>query len=148
MKLHYVTLLAAACFAFAAPGAAAQEAARAKIDPNLPIEAQSNADSFRIERDRPNLARDYVQQPPLVPHPVANYRITKNFNQCLDCHSWTKYQQAGATKVSVNHFKDRQGRELGHISPARYFCTQCHVPQTEAADLVPNTFKRAQGLRH
>lgn len=136
-----------ACLAGAAPHAGAQQAARVKVDRNTPVEALSSADTFRVERDRPPLPRDYVQQPPLVPHPIANYRITQNFNQCMDCHSWSRYQQAGATKVSLTHFKDREGTELGNISPRRYFCTQCHVPQTETRPLVENTFKRAEGLK-
>lgn len=146
MKKRYVHLLVAACLALGAWSTAAQEA---KTDPDtsVSVEARSNADTFRVERDRSNIPRDYVQQPPLVPHAVANYRITKNFNQCMDCHSWATYQQKNATKVSLTHFKDREGTELANISPRRYFCTQCHVPQTETRPLVENTFKRAEGLR-
>ena len=55
--------------------------------------------------------------------------------------------ETGATKVSLTHFKDRDGRELSNISPRRYFCTQCHVPQTDAKPLVDNTFQRARGLQ-
>ncbi|VEH65678.1 diheme cytochrome c NapB [Rodentibacter pneumotropicus] len=32
-------------------------------------------------------ALNYVNQPPMVPHSVANYQVTKNVNQCLNCHS-------------------------------------------------------------
>ncbi|MGZ8197685.1 MAG: nitrate reductase cytochrome c-type subunit [Burkholderiales bacterium] len=148
MKTRPFNLIAtAACVAVFSLGASAQEASKAKVDPNTPVEARSNADTFRVERDRSNIPREYVQQPPLVPHSIRDYRITQNFNKCMDCHSWTKYQQANATKVSITHFKDRDGTELGNISPRRYFCTQCHVPQTETRPLVENTFKRAEGLR-
>lgn len=148
MKTRPVILLATvvwlAAFSF---GAAAQEAAKVRADPNTPVEALSNADTFRVERDRSPIPRDFVQQPPLVPHPIKDYRITKNFNQCVDCHSWSRYQQTGSTKVSITHFKDRDGIELSNISPRRYFCTQCHVPQTETRPLVENTFRRAEGMR-
>jgi len=97
--------------------------------------------------DQAPLPRDYVQQPPLVPHKVEGYEVTINFNKCMDCHSWTRYRETGATKVSVTHFKDREGTELSNISPRRYFCLQCHVPQTDARPLVENQFQRAQGLR-
>jgi nitrate reductase (cytochrome), electron transfer subunit len=147
MKQRYVTLLAAASLVFAIGGAGAQEAAKAKMDPNLAIEAQSNADTFRVERDRSAIPRDYVQQPPLIPHSVSNYKITMNFNKCMDCHSWAQYLKAGAVKVSLTHFKDREGTDLSNISPRRYFCLQCHVPQTETRPLVESTFKRADGLR-
>ncbi|MBP6899314.1 MAG: nitrate reductase cytochrome c-type subunit [Burkholderiaceae bacterium] len=99
------------------------------------------------ERDRAPMDRDYVQQPPLIPHTIANYQITKNFNKCMDCHAFQKAKQSGATKVSVTHFKTREGTELDNISPRRYFCTQCHVPQTDAKPLVDNTFQRARGLQ-
>ncbi|MBL8436728.1 MAG: nitrate reductase cytochrome c-type subunit, partial [Zoogloeaceae bacterium] len=61
--------------------------------------------------------------------------------------SWTRYKETGATKVSLTHFKNREGQELSNISPRRYFCTQCHVPQTDAKPLVGNSFKKAEGLR-
>ena len=49
--------------------------------------------------------------------------------------------------VSVTHFRTREGAELDNISPRRYFCTQCHVPQTDAKPLVENTFQRARGMQ-
>ncbi len=106
----------------------------------IPVEATSQADMFRMERDQPPIARNYLQQPPLIPHTVKGYTITKNFNKCLDCHSWARYIETGATKVSLTHFKDRDGKELNSISPRRYFCTQCHVPQYIAQPFVKNTF--------
>jgi cytochrome c-type protein NapB len=109
---------------------------------------QDNAPSgFRQERDHVPADRDYMQQPPLIPHTIQNYQITKNFNKCMDCHSFSKAKAAGATKVGVSHFKDRQGVELDNVSPRRYFCTQCHVPQTDAKPLVENTFQRARGMQ-
>jgi cytochrome c-type protein NapB len=99
------------------------------------------------ERDRPVADRDFVQQPPLIPHNTAGYQITKNFNKCMDCHAWQRAKTTGATKVSVTHFRNREGQELDNISPRRYFCTQCHVPQTDAKPLVDNNFKRARGLQ-
>lgn len=102
---------------------------------------------FKQERDHPVSDRDFVQQPPLVPHTISGYQITKNFNKCMDCHAFQKTKESGATKVSVTHFKSRDGVELDSISPRRYFCTQCHVPQTDAKPLVENTFQRARGLQ-
>jgi cytochrome c-type protein NapB len=99
------------------------------------------------ERDHAVGDRDFVQQPPLIPHNTQGYQITKNFNKCMDCHAWSKTKASGATKVSVTHFRTREGQELDNISPRRYFCTQCHVPQTDAKVLVDNTFTRARGLR-
>ena len=103
--------------------------------------------NYKLIPDQAPLPRDYVQQPPLVPHKIDGYEVTINFNKCMDCHSWTRYRETGATKVSITHFKDREGTELSNISPRRYFCLQCHVPQTDARPLVENQFQRAQGLR-
>ncbi len=103
--------------------------------------------NYRQERDHAPASREYVQQPPLIPHVIEGYTVTKNYNKCLDCHSWTRYKETGATKVSPTHFKDREGSELSNISPRRYFCMQCHVAQTDARPLVGNTFQRANGLR-
>lgn len=131
------------------PAVAANEAAPAKLQtlrgtdiPNLDPEGEGS----RNDKDRAPLPRDFVQQPPLIPHGIKNYNITKNFNKCLDCHSWSRYKETGATKVSITHFKDRSGQELANISPRRYFCNQCHVPQSDAKPLVNNTFRRADGL--
>lgn len=112
-----------------------------------PLNADNPIAPARQERDRPPIDRDFVQQPPLIPHTINGYQITKNFNKCMDCHAWQKTKATGATKVGVTHFRTREGQELDNISPRRYFCTQCHVPQTEAKPLVDNTFQRARGLQ-
>jgi cytochrome c-type protein NapB len=146
---QFITLAAAASLAAVSLCAAAQVAPKAKPvrDGNTSVEATSDADSLRTERDRPPIARDFVQQPPLIPHTIRGYNITQNFNKCMDCHSWSRYQETGATKISITHFKDRDGRELSNVSPRRYFCVSCHVPQTDAKPLVANQFKPATGLR-
>jgi cytochrome c-type protein NapB len=99
-----------------------------------------------LQKDKGVLDRAYVQQPPLIPHKIDGYQVDRNFNKCLSCHSWSKAREAGATKVSLTHFRDRDGKELSDVSPRRYFCTQCHVPQTDAPQLVENTFKPVKSL--
>ena len=112
-----------------------------------PLDQDNAPTPIRQERDHAPGDRDFVQQPPLIPHTITDYQITKNFNKCMDCHAWQKTKTSGAPKVSVTHFKTRDGQELDNISPRRYFCTQCHVPQTDAKPLVDNTFQRAKGLQ-
>ena len=112
-----------------------------------PLDRDNAPVGYRQERDHPVSDRDFVQQPPLIPHTTQGYQITKNFNKCMDCHAWSRYKESGATKVSLTHFKDRDGGELSNISPRRYFCMQCHVPQTDAKPLVANSFRRAEGMR-
>lgn len=93
------------------------------------------------QHDQKPIERAFVQQPPLIPHQIEGYQINANFNKCLSCHSWSNARESGATKVSLTHFKNRDGIELSDIAPRRYFCTQCHVPQIDARPLVENTFE-------
>ena len=48
--------------------------------------------------------------------------------------------------ISITHFMDRDGQFLASISPRRYFCNQCHVPQHEVRDPVENTFVDVDSL--
>jgi cytochrome c-type protein NapB len=43
--------------------------------------------------------------------------------------------------ISITHFMDRNGQMLADVTPRRYFCTGCHVQQTDAKPLVGNTFE-------
>lgn len=95
----------------------------------------------RYNKDEEPIERDYIQQPPLIPHAIDKYRINLKANACLGCHSWKNYRQYGATKISQTHFEDRDSNVLANVSARRYFCTQCHVPQVDAKPLVENQFK-------
>ena len=95
----------------------------------------------RYQKDGEVISRDYVHQPPLIPHKLDGYQITAKYNKCLTCHSWNNYKQAGATKISQTHFEDREKNVLANVSARRYFCVQCHVPQATTRPLVENTFK-------
>ncbi len=103
-------------------------------------------DMKKVHRDQAPIPRSYVQQPPLIPHTIRGYRIDLKNNKCLNCHSWKNYRTYNATKVSQTHFTDSQGIDLADISPRRYFCTQCHVTQTDAIPLVANEFKEVEAL--
>ena len=52
----------------------------------------------------------------------------------------------GATKISPTHFETRDGMTLSDVSPRRYFCLQCHVPQVNASPLVDNTFDPVESI--
>ena len=91
-------------------------------------------------------ARNYPEQPPTIPHDIRDYQVDRNFNKCLTCHSRGGVEQAQAPMVSVTHFMDRDGQVRAAVSPRRYFCLQCHVPQTGAKPLVGNRFQDVDGL--
>jgi cytochrome c-type protein NapB len=109
---------------------------------HLDLDQDSRAPEMKkYPKDGEPIARDYVQQPPLVPHTIARYKINLKSNKCLGCHSWKNYREYGATKISQTHFEDRDDNVLANVSARRYFCTQCHVPQVNAKPLVENEFK-------
>ena len=103
--------------------------------------------AMKVQDDREPITRDYVQQPPLIPHHIKGYKINLKFNKCLTCHSWANYKESGATKISQTHFNDSQNNVLSNIAPRRYFCTQCHVPQVDAKPLVENTFEPIKTIK-
>ncbi len=84
--------------------------------------------------------RNYPEQPPVIPHKIDGYQIDINHNQCMKCHSRTAVEVSQAPMISITHFMNREGQFLATASPRRYFCTQCHVGQTDARPLVENTF--------
>jgi cytochrome c-type protein NapB len=115
-------------------------------------------------------ARSYVNAPPLIPHSVKGLLpITAANNSCLGCHMPDVAKSVGATPIPESHFVDfrpttkldkngqliKDGKKVANTSdvkiaklrkmkklnPARYNCSQCHVPQANVKPLVGNTFQ-------
>jgi cytochrome c-type protein NapB len=115
---------------------------------NRSVEGSSQTPTWkRVPSDHDVIPRNYILQPPLIPHPIEKYKIILGYNQCLTCHSWANYKDANVTKISTTHFMDSNGDFLANIAPRHYFCTQCHVTQFNAKPLVDNTFKPIQILQ-
>jgi len=106
--------------------------------PTTPVAA---APVPRAITDDMRRARNYPEQPPVIPHAIEGYQITLRTNRCLTCHSRQYIEGSGAPMISVTHFMDRDGQVLADVTPRRYFCNACHVPQTDAQLLVQNTFR-------
>ena len=87
--------------------------------------------------------RNYPEQPPVIPHAIDGYQLTLHTNQCLTCHARQFIEGSGAPMISVTHFMDREGQVLADVTPRRYFCNACHVPQSDVQPLVRNTFRDA-----
>lgn len=85
--------------------------------------------------------RNYPEQPPVIPHAIAGYQLDLRANKCLTCHAREFTGDSQAPMISVTHFQDRDGQVLGAVSTRRYFCLQCHVPQTDAQPRVVNIFR-------
>ncbi|NML18414.1 nitrate reductase cytochrome c-type subunit [Azohydromonas caseinilytica] len=107
----------------------------APITETTPPPPLMNSDNSDIRR-----VRNYAMQPPVIPHKIDNYQLDKNANRCMFCHARTQTQASGAPMISITHYQDRQGNHLAELSPRRYFCTQCHVPQVDLKPLVENRF--------
>jgi len=150
-KMKLLSLLVAvAAFAITAnviaqetinPGGLATIRGASTIDETRPAEKLK-----RVIKDKNPIARNYVHQPPVVPHQTRGYRVDLNSNKCLSCHSWKHAVETGATKISLTHYETRDGKTLSDVSPRRYFCSQCHVTQADAAPLVENTFEPVESL--
>ena len=138
MRGTHIFRLTAAVFAAAALISAVAEdfglrpAPIVETAPTPPISPHEDDDERRT--------RNYPEQPPTIPHAIDGYEIHLRANKCLACHSRRRSVQTGAPMVSVSHFMGRDFQVLGDVSPRRYFCLQCHVPQTAVDLLVPNNF--------
>lgn len=115
---------------------------------SIDLTAQPPAEALKkVQESDTILNRDFIQQPPLIPHDVRNYSVNKDVNSCLQCHSWKNASKWGATRISVTHFYDRDGKQLADVAPNRYFCLQCHVPQADTKLLKENTFEPVDALK-
>ncbi|TEY01583.1 nitrate reductase cytochrome c-type subunit [Campylobacter sp. US33a] len=90
------------------------------------------------------IERSFENAPPLISHSIEDMLpITKDNNTCLSCHDKAIAADVLATAVPATHYYDyRLNKDMGDtISEARFNCTQCHVPQSNAKPLVGNSFK-------
>ncbi|KEQ16192.1 nitrate reductase [Endozoicomonas numazuensis] len=110
-------------------------------------EVPAAPDLKKYPKEQVPMDLQFVGQPPLIPHSIRGYQITANSNKCLTCHAWENAASTGAPRIGISHFRDRDGKVLADVSPSRYFCTQCHVPQANAKPLVPNTYQPVESLK-
>ena len=147
------TLLGTALAAFVVltVGALSQDGAPIRIVPRV----TGNAQPMELERvpalgrpvvDDVRRMRNYPEQPPVIPHSIDGYQLTLNTNRCMDCHRREFTEGSGAPMISITHFQDRDGQVLSDVTPRRYFCTACHVQQTDVQPLVPNRFQDANDV--
>jgi nitrate reductase (cytochrome), electron transfer subunit len=104
-----------------------------------PLASQENKDVRRM--------RAFAMQPPTIPHKIEGYQIDRNANRCMFCHARAKVEETRAIPVSPTHYMDRDGTMRGDVSPRRYFCTQCHVPQDDVKPLVQNRYEDFDAVR-
>lgn len=144
----------------AAPGVPAQEPGLDEAAPDAPLERSLDplrrgaplteeppaAPMARVENFDLRRERGWPEQPPTIPHTTDGYQVDRNFNRCMSCHARANAERFQAPMVSVTHFMDRDGQVLAQLSARRYFCTQCHVPQTDARLLIENDYKTVEAV--
>lgn len=69
-------------------------------------------------------SRPYENAPPLIPHDIEDYRITRSENPCLGCH-------LDFYEVPLSHFLNEHTNQqkYGEVTGIRYNCIQCHLPK-------------------
>ena len=99
---------------------------------------------YKLDLDEEQFPRNFPEQPPLIPHKVAKYKINLKSNRCLKCHDKPYYEEEESPLVGKSHYMGADGKEMKTINMGRYNCMQCHVPQTKAKPLIANTFQKAE----
>lgn len=114
-------------------------------DMGPPIPATTNlkqdavAPAYGLDLEQKQFARSWATQPPMVPHKF-NYEVSLKSNECLRCHDKANAKKENAPAAGKSHYMVG-GKEVEKMDLNRYFCSQCHAPQTKAAPLVENTFQ-------
>jgi cytochrome c-type protein NapB len=94
----------------------------------------------------PVLPRAYVIAPPRIPHGIGDFLpLTAKQNSCLDCHEVKEKKAGEPTPMPAGHYTDYRnapGAPGPTIAGARHMCVACHVPVTDAPDLLENRFRR------
>ena len=140
IRRRAIALLISVVFCAAGSIAIAQTAAEL-IGPKSPMETVPAEPVPKWVTDDIRRMRAYPEQPPTIPHSIEGYQLSVNTNRCMSCHKREFTQGSGAPMISITHFQTRDGQMLADVSPRRYFCTECHVPQANVRPLIDNRFK-------
>ncbi len=146
--MRHVLIASALVLAIAGGMGAVQGDARAaeikSLRGDVPLDAPPKPPrKARVMTQTGGFARQWKQQPPLIPHKIDKERISLDENSCFRCHSPDTYKSENAPMISRTHFKDPENPSDANLIRARWFCNQCHVPQVDAPPLVENRFRSA-----
>jgi cytochrome c-type protein NapB len=141
MSRTFGIVVASLLFAGLATGLMAQSQTQSGLRLGTPLDTEGPAARMTPTRNTAEKEpRAYPEQPPLIPHSIDGYQVDLNSNRCLACHARARTGESQAPMISITHFMDRDGQFLASVSPRRYFCTSCHVPQHEVRPPVANDF--------
>ena len=96
--------------------------------------------------EKPPPRRISSELPPVIPHAIGDFLpITRDANLCLECHERPGPKKKGEpTPVPRSHYVDWRhapGTMQARPAGARWLCTACHAPQTDATPLVESRFR-------
>ena len=143
--LHFLVLATGLALSFSAGAQTNEPIAKVRGTTPIPEEGEAPRMMPEVNKDLRQV-RNYPEQAPVIPHETENYRIDLRSNKCLSCHARARTGESQAPMVSVTHFMDAEGQFRASVTPRRYFCTQCHVPQHEVGEVVKNTFVDVDSL--
>jgi cytochrome c-type protein NapB len=139
MKHHFRLLAVAIVIGLASSVAVAQTFSA--LRGATPLDQAGPAPPITPERNSTlREPRNYPEQPPLIPHSIEGDEISIHANECLSCHARSRVGESQAPMVSATHYSARNGQVLATVSPRRYFCTECHVPQHDVKPPIGNDF--------
>ena len=110
------------------------------------------------------IQRAFQDAPPMIPHDTEGMLIiTKDNNQCLQCHRPEVAEMVGATAIPKSHFLNMRPvnkivdgklvkgvnnlknqvsiKQITKVYEGRFNCVQCHAPQSNAKLLTENKFQ-------
>lgn len=88
--------------------------------------------------------------PPVIPHRIEDFLpIRREENGCVECHDTPdsigqELATGEPTPMPPSHYedlRDSSGSAGEALDAARWNCTMCHIPQSDATPLVANTFR-------
>ena len=137
-------------------------------DASLYNEKNDGVAASSYSKDAPGTSRKiqraYQDAPPMIPHDTEGMLIiTKDNNQCIQCHSPEVAEMVGATPIPKSHFLNMRpvnkivdGKLVNGVDnlknqisvkkgtkmyEGRFNCVQCHAPQSNAKLITENKFQ-------
>ena len=127
---HELRLLAAALLVAAASTFAMAETFSA-LRGSTPLDQEGQPPVMTPEMNTSEReARNYPEQPPLIPHSTEGYEVSIRGNKCLSCHARSRIRESQAPMISVTHYQDREGNnrtsielDVDEIGPSLRYAT-------------------------
>jgi cytochrome c-type protein NapB len=139
MRIRYLAALAAAIILvpalLSAQGTEPAEITRVPFRPPVMFTDEPSAPPIPadVTNDR-RVARNYPEQPPVIPHNVRDYQINLNTNRCLTCHSRQFSEAVQAPMMSTAKARPWAPSRPGAISACSAMCRRpwpsrpCPIP--------------------